>query len=146
MWSKLIATPPTWVTLPLRLALGIIMFAHGAQKVLGMYGGRGWSAWVGGEAPLGLRPAWLWLGAAAVAEFLGGIFVFIGLATRLAALSIALTMLVAIIGVHWGAFFASNRGFEYPLALLAMAIALVIMGGGQASLDRFLMSPRDRRR
>lgn len=147
MWSKLIATPPTWITLPLRFALGIIMFAHGAQKVLGMYGGGGWSKWIAGEAPMGLRPSWLWLGAAAVAEFVGGIFVLVGLLTRLSAIAIALTMLVAIIGVHWGAFFANQRGIEYPFALLAMAIVLIIAGGGQASLDRLLlMSPRDRRR
>ena len=146
MWSKLIATPPIWATLPLRLALGIIMFAHGAQKVLGVYDGPGWTKWVSNEAPLGLRPAWLWLGAAAVSEFLGGALVFVGLATRLGALGIALTMIVAIFGVHWGAFFANNRGFEYPLALLGMAIALIITGGGQASLDRSLMNPRDRRR
>lgn len=146
MWSKLIATQPVWVALPLRVALGIIMFAHGAQKVLGLYGGRGWSTWISGEAPLGLRPSWLWLGAAGIAEFLGGILVFFGALTRLGALGIALTMLVAIIGVHWGAFFASNRGLEFPFALLAMAIALIIIGGGQASVDRQLMNPRDRRR
>ena len=146
MWSRLIATSPTWVTLPLRLALGIIMFAHGAQKVFGIYGGRGWSAWVAGEAPMGLRPSWLWLGAAALVELLGGLFVLFGFLTRLSAVLIALVMLVAIIGVHWGAFFANNRGFEYPLALLAMAITLIITGGGQASVDRLLMHPRDRRR
>lgn len=146
MWRKLIATPPVWVALPLRIALGLIMFAHGAQKVFGLYGGRGWSAWIAGEAPLGLRPSWLWLAAAAVAELLGGILVFFGALTRLGALGIALTMLVAVIGVHWGAFFANNRGIEFPFALLAMAITLIITGGGQASIDRFLMHPRDRRR
>jgi putative oxidoreductase len=146
MWSRLIATPPVWVTLPLRIALGIIMFAHGAQKVLGMFGGSGWSKWVSGEAPMGLRPSWLWLGAAAITEFLGGLLVFFGALTRLSAFLIAITMLVAICGVHMGAFFANNRGLEFPFALLAMAITLVITGGGQASIDRFLMSPRDRRR
>lgn len=146
MWSRLIATSPTWITLPLRLALGIIMFAHGAQKVFGVFGGRGWSVWVAGEAPLGLSPSWLWLAAAALAELLGGLFVLFGFLTRLGALFIALTMSVAIIGVHWGAFFANNRGIEYPLALLAMAITLIITGGGQASVDRLLMHPRDRRR
>jgi putative oxidoreductase len=146
MWRKLIATPPVWVTLPLRIALGIIMFAHGAQKVLGLYGGRGWSAWVSGEAPLGLKPSWLWLGAAAVSEFLGGMMVFFGALTRLGATGIALTMLVAILGVHWGAFFSNNRGLEFPFALLAIAVTLIVTGGGQASIDRFLMHPRDRRR
>jgi putative oxidoreductase len=122
------------------------MFAHGAQKVFGLYGGRGWSAWIAGEAPLGLRPSWLWLAGAAIVELLGGILVFFGALTRLGALGIALVMLVAVIGVHWGAFFASNRGIEFPFALLAMAITLFITGGGQASIDRFLMHPRDRRR
>ncbi|HEV7842325.1 MAG TPA: DoxX family protein [Pyrinomonadaceae bacterium] len=146
MWRKLIATQPVWLTLPLRLALGVIMFAHGSQKVLGMYGGSGWSAWVSGEAPMGLRPSWLWLGAAAISEFLGGILVFFGAITRLSALAIAITMLVAICGVHMGAFFANSRGFEYPLALFAIAVALIITGGGKASIDRYLMHPRDRRR
>lgn len=146
MWRKLIATPAIWATLPLRIALGIVMFAHGAQKVLGLYGGRGWSTWIAGEAPMGLRPSWLWLGGAAIAEFLGGILIFFGALTRIGALGAALTMLVAVVGVHWGAFFASNRGIEFPFALLAMAITLIITGGGQASVDRFLMHPRDRRR
>jgi putative oxidoreductase len=146
MWRKLIATQPVWLTLPLRLALGVIMFAHGAQKVLGMYGGIGWSAWISGEAPMGLRPSWLWLGAAAISEFLGGLLVIFGALTRLSALAIALTMLVAICGVHMGAFFANSRGIEYPLALFAMAVALIITGGGKASIDRYLMHPRDRRR
>jgi putative oxidoreductase len=146
MWSKLIATPPVWVTLPLRLALGIIMFAHGAQKVLGMYGGSGWSKWVSGEAPMGLRPSWLWLAAAALSEFLGGIMVVFGALTRVGAFFIACTMLIAICGVHMGAFFSNNRGIEFPLALFGISIALLIVGGGQASLDRFMMSPRDRRR
>lgn len=122
------------------------MFAHGAQKVFGLWGGRGWSAWIAGEAPLGLQPSWLWLAAAAVAELLGGLMVFFGALTRVGALAIALVMLVAIIGVHWGSFFANNRGIEFPLALLAVAITLIMTGGGQASIDRFMMHPRDRRR
>ncbi len=142
----MIATPPVWVTLPLRIALGLIMFAHGAQKVLGMYGGTGWSKWISGEAPMGLRPSWLWLGAAALAEFLGGILIFFGAVTRVAALLIAADMLVAICGVHMGAFFANNRGMEFPVALFAIAISLLIIGGGQASVDRVLMHPRYKRR
>ena len=146
MWKRLIATPPVWVTVPLRLTLGIIMFAHGAQKVLGLFGGTGWSKWISMEAPMGLRPSWLWLGAAAISEFLGGLLIFFGALTRLGAFGIAATMLVAICGVHMGAFFSNNRGFEFPFALFAMAVALIITGGGQASVDRYLMHPRDRRR
>ena len=146
MWRKLIATIPTWVTVPLRLALGIIFIAHGAQKVFGSFGGHGLAAFTSGDAPLGLRPGWFWLGAAAFAELVGGILVLVGLLTRLGALAIAIVMFVAIFGVHWGAFFANNRGFEYPLALLGMSLALLIAGGGQASMDQKLMNTRGRRR
>ena len=140
------ATSPTWFTLPLRLTLGVIFIAHGAQKVFGMWGGSGLSAFTSGNAPLGLRPAWLWLGAAAFAELIGGLLVLIGLLTRIGALAITSVMLVAIFGVHWGAFFAQSKGLEYPLALLGIALALLIAGGGRASADEALMSGRRGRR
>lgn len=147
MFRKLIATAPTWITVPLRLALGIVFIAHGAQKVLGVWGGQGFYTFIQFKPPFEfMRPTWLWMAAAALAEFVGGIFVLLGLLTRLGALSIAIVMLVAIIGVHWGSFFANNKGMEYPLALLAMTIALIIAGGGQASIDRLLMGMGGRRR
>jgi putative oxidoreductase len=90
-----------------------------------------------------MRPAWLWLAAAAFSEFAGGILVGLGLLTRVAAFLIACVMVTAIAGVHWpGGFFAANRGYEYPLSLLAMAVALLIAGGGQASVDRALSGGR----
>jgi putative oxidoreductase len=146
MWRKLIATAPTWMTVPVRLALGIIFIAHGAQKVFGSFGGRGLAAFATGDAPLGLRPGWLWLGAAAFAELIGGILVLLGLLTRLGAFAIASVMLVAMFGVHWGAFFMNNKGIEFTVALLGMSIALMIAGGGQASFDQKLMHARYRRR
>lgn len=92
-----------------------------------------------------MKPAWLWLGAAAIAELLGGILILLGLLTRVGAFLIACTMLTAVIGVHWpGGFFASNKGYEYPLALLAMSLALLISGGGMASVDHGLQSGRRR--
>jgi len=145
MFRKIIATAPVWITVPVRIALGIIFIAHGAQKVLGLWGGKGFSAFIAGDPPFAfMRPSWLWLAAAALSEFVGGILVLVGLLTRLGALSIAIVMIVAIFGVHWGAFF--GRGIEYPFALLAMTIALVIAGGGQASIDRLLMHGSGRRR
>ena len=144
MFRKIIATAPTWITVPVRLALGTIFIAHGAQKVFGLWGGRGLSAYIEGTPPFGfMRPGWLWLAAAAFAEFLGGILVLLGFLTRFGALGIGIVMLVATLGVHWGAFFMNNRGIEFTFALLAMAIALMIAGGGQASIDRLLMNGGD---
>lgn len=144
MLQKLIATSGTWFTLPIRLALGAVMAAHGAQKVLGSFGGSGFNAFISGTTPFSfMRPAWLWLAAAAFAEFAGGLLIIIGLLTRPAAFLIAATMLTAIVGVHWNSgFFAANRGYEYPLSLFAMAVALMIAGGGQASVDRALTGGR----
>jgi putative oxidoreductase len=144
MFRKLIATSSTWFTVPVRLGLGAVMIAHGAQKVLGSFNGPGFNTYIQGNTPFTfMRPTWLWLSAAAFSEFLGGILVGIGFLTRVSAFFIGCVMLTAIAGVHWtGGFFASNRGYEYPLSLLAMAIALMISGGGQASVDKALSSRR----
>lgn len=147
MFRKLIATSATWFPLPIRLALGAVMIAHGAQKVLGSFGGSGFNAFISGSTPFSfMRPTWLWLAAAALSELVGGLLIVLGFMTRVGAFFIACTMLTAIIGVHWsGGFFANNRGYEYPLALLAMAIALMVSGGGQASIDKGLSGGRGRR-
>ena len=144
MFRRLIATSATWFALPIRLGLAAVMIAHGAQKVLGSFNGPGFNTYIQGNTPFTfMRPTWLWLSAAAFSEFLGGILVGIGFLTRVSAFFIGCVMLTAIAGVHWtGGFFASNRGYEYPLSLLAMAIALMISGGGQASVDKALSSRR----
>jgi putative oxidoreductase len=144
MFRRLIATSPTWFTIPIRLGLAAVMIAHGAQKVLGSFNGPGFKTYIGGATPFGfMRPAWLWLAAAALSELLGGVLVGLGFLTRVAAFFILCTMLTAIVGVHLpGGFFAGNRGYEYPLVLLAMALGLLISGGGQASIDRALSGGR----
>ena len=147
MFRRLIETWPTWAALPLRVALGLVFIAHGAQKVFGVWGGAGLAKYTAGEPPFGwMQPGWLWLYAAAFAELVGGVLVLLGLLTRLGALVIVPVMLVAIFGVHWGAFFMSARGIEFALTLLMVALALLILGGGRASLDEALMGPRGRRR
>ena len=139
MLRKLSATVPTWTTVPLRLGLGLIFVAHGAQKVFGAFGGPGLRAFSSLPAPFSaMRPAWLWMGAAAFAELIGGMLVLLGLLTRIGAFLLTCVMLTAIIGVLWPNFFANNEGFEYPLALLTMALALLIAGGGHASADRLI--------
>src|SRR5919202_3631644 len=144
MFRRLIATSPTWFTVPVRLALAAVFIAHGSQKVLGTFGGPGFKAFTAGNTPFGfMRPTWLWLGAAALSELLGGLLIGLGFLTRVGAFFIVCVMLTAIVGVHLpGGFFASNRGYEYPLSLMAMALALLIAGGGQASVDRALSRGR----
>lgn len=150
MFKKLVATFPTWATLPLRLFLGISFVGHGAQKVLGMWGGPGLSKFVGGGEgmTLGMKPAWLWLGVAAFAELLGGISLLLGLLTRVGAFFILCTMIVALI-LGWqksGAFFIQNNGIEPVYWVIGICLALLIAGGGRASIDESLASTRGRRR
>jgi putative oxidoreductase len=147
MFQNLIATTATWVTVPLRLALGMIFVAHGAQKAFGVWGGSGWQKFFAAPTPFGfMRPTWLWLGAALFAELVGGALIFIGLLTRVGAFLIACTMLTAMFGVHWkGGFFLSNSGIEYTVALLGMSLALLIAGGGRFSVDEKLQAPPRRR-
>ena len=146
MFRRLVATSATWITVPLRLALAALFLAHGSQKVLGSFGGKGLSAWVSNSAPFGfMRPAWLWLGAAAFAELIGGVLILLGLLTRVGAFLIACTMIAAIAGVHWPYFFAP-RGMEFPMTILAACLALLISGGGQLSVDLGLTGTRGRRR
>ena len=135
MFRKIIRTSSTWFPVPLRLVIGLVFLGHGSQKVLGAFGGKGFSSWIANSAPYPfMKPAWLWMGAAALSELIGGILLLFGLLTRVGAFFIACTMLIAVIGVHWPKFFAPG-GFEYPLTLLAGCLALLISGGGAASVD-----------
>jgi putative oxidoreductase len=146
MFQNLLATTAAWFTLPIRLALGLIFIGHGAQKVFGAWGGPGWAKFTAGmEAPFAfMRPSWLWLAMAAIAELVGGVLVLLGLLTRVGAFFLAVTMLVAMLGVHWGAFFMP-RGIEYTVALLGMSLALLVAGGGRFSVDERLQAPPRRR-
>jgi putative oxidoreductase len=143
MFHRLIATSPNLATIPLRIVLGVIFFAHGAQKVLGSFEGPGLANFTGFPAPFSfMRPSWFWMGAAAFSEFVGGILILLGLLTRVGAFFIACTMLTAIAGVHWPNFFANKRGFEYPLALFAIVLSLLISGGGSLSVDQAMGGKR----
>jgi putative oxidoreductase len=127
-----------WALLAPRLVLGLVMTAHGAQKLFGWFGGYGLKGTAGffGEQ-LGLNPGLFWAALAGGGEFFGGLLLILGLVTHFAALTIGITMAVAIFTVHSSAFFAP-AGMEFPLALLALSIALLIGGGGALSLDASL--------
>jgi putative oxidoreductase len=144
MLRRLTSTSSLWATVPLRLALGIAFIGHGAQKVLGSFNGPGWAKFTSAQAPFPfMRPAWLWMGAAALSELIGGILVLLGLFTRVGAFLIVCVMLVAIFGVLWPRFFAPT-GMELAVAFLGMALALLITGGGQASVDLMIGGGRRR--
>ena len=138
MLRRLTSTSATWATVPLRLAMGVPFVGHGAQKVLGSFGGPGFAKWVSFPVPFSfMRPSSVWMGAAALAELIGGLLILLGLFTRLGAFLIICVMLTAIFGVLWPKFFAPE-GMELAIAFLGMALALLIMGGGQASVDRLI--------
>ncbi|HEV7219607.1 MAG TPA: DoxX family protein, partial [Terriglobales bacterium] len=112
----------------LRLVLGVIMIAHGSGKVFG-----GLSHHVQMVSGLGL-PGWLAYFSAA-AEFFGGILVIAGFLTRFAALGILVDMVVAIWKVHWKNGLMGDHGYQFPLAVAAIAFALIFFGAGPISFD-----------
>ncbi|HLO27451.1 MAG TPA: DoxX family protein [Geobacteraceae bacterium] len=129
----------------LRVPLGLIFMAHGSQKLFGLFGGAGVSATLKTfEEKMGIPPLFTIL--AMIAEFGGGLGVLAGCLTRLSALGIASVMAVAIYRVHLANGFFLNlsclpgrgQGMEYDIALLGMALALVLTGGGKWSVDRML--------
>jgi len=117
-----------------RLVLGFIFFMHGGQKVMGWFGGHGLAGTVQMMTGMGLPAAVVYL--VAFGEFLGGIGLIFGILSRLAAADIAIIMTGAIVTIHFkNGFFMENHGLEYPLALAAMAISVVLGGGGCCALD-----------
>ena len=116
-----------------RLTLGSIFFLHGAQKVLGLFGGPGLDGFVQWAATVNI-PEWLaYLGA--FSEFIGGILLFLGIFVELGALAVIGVMLGAIYFVHLGhGYFIQNAGFEYPLNLILFAVAILIGGPGTFAL------------
>jgi putative oxidoreductase len=121
-----------------RIATGLLLIPHGAQKLFGAFGGYGLEAT--GQffaTKLGLPASFALL--AGLIEVVGGLFLAAGFLTRPVAALIAGMMAVATFGVHWGAgFFWTSGGFEYPLYWGLVAFAFVLRGGGRYSVDSWI--------
>ncbi|TMB01044.1 MAG: DoxX family protein [Deltaproteobacteria bacterium] len=143
MFRRFLRTDDDVSGLVMRLTLALVFFPHGAQKVLGWWGGPGASATIQGMGKMGMPPALTVLIMAA--ELGGSLLLILGLLTRLAAFGIGCVMAGAIFLVHSKVGFFMNwagtqkgEGFEYHLLALGLAIALLIKGGGALSVDRAL--------
>jgi putative oxidoreductase len=142
MLRRLTATENSVALAILRVVLGVIFFAHGAQKMLGWFGGYGFSGTMGFFTNNMHIPA-VFAFLAIAAEFFGGLGLIVGLLTRIAAFGIAVNMVVAVLTVHAHVGFFMNwtgaqkgEGFEYHLLVLAMTLLMMIKGAGAASVDR----------
>ncbi len=150
MLSKILRTDNDVATTIVRLALGVVFFAHGAQKLLGWFGGYGFTGTMGFFTGVLHIPA-IFAFLAIAAEFFGGLGLIFGFLTRIAAVGVLSNMIVAIALVHSQFGFFMNwtgtqkgEGYEYHLVILAVTVLLTIRGAGAVSLDRLLSSPAKR--
>ncbi|MEO0443256.1 MAG: DoxX family protein [Pseudomonadota bacterium] len=128
-----------WASLALRIPSGVIFAAHGAQKLFGWFGGYGLEGTGQFMASQGLEPGFVMALLVGSAEFFGGLALIFGVLVRPAAAVLAFTMLIAALVVHGAnGLFLANGGFEFALALFSSSLALVFLGGGNASVDNRL--------
>jgi putative oxidoreductase len=126
-------------TLALRVPVGIIFMAHGAQKLFGWFGGYGLEGTGQWMASIGMEPGVLMAFMAGSAELFGGLLILLGLLTRPAAVVLAFTMVIAIASVHISnGLFMANNGYEFALALLAITVSLAISGSGRVGIDNVI--------
>jgi len=137
--NSVVFTRAGWGITVLRLVVGIIFMAHGSQKLFGLFGGGGLAGTAQYMESLGLTPPTLMAALSGGAEFFGGLALVIGLLVRPAALALIGLLLVAIFSVHMGnGLFMANNGYEFALALLGGAVAVLVEGAGRASVDRMI--------
>ncbi|UCF89562.1 MAG: DoxX family protein [bacterium] len=144
MLKKFFSTQDSVALLVVRVMLGVVMWPHGAQKALGLFGGGGFAATMKGMSQgMGIPSFLVFL--VITSEFLGSLGLVLGVATRLCALGTFSVMLGAIFMVHLPNGFFMNwfgnqagEGFEYHLLAVGMAFALMIAGGGRWAVDRFI--------
>lgn len=142
MLKKIIATENDAALTLIRVALGVVMFPHGAQKLLGWFGGYGWSGTMGFLTGTMGIPALL-AALVILGEFFGSLGLITGLFGRVAAFGILSTMIGAVLMVHAKVGFFMNwagtqqgEGYEYHILAAAMALAIIMKGSGALSIDR----------
>ncbi|GMN99963.1 DoxX family membrane protein [Parageobacillus thermoglucosidasius] len=123
----------------IRFVFGLTFAGHGAQKLFGWFGGHGLKGTAGWMESIGLKPGKAMAFAAGASELAGGILFAIGLWTPLAALLMVVPMIVAIAKVHGpNGYWVTQNGYEYNLAIIAVAIGVALTGPGQYSLDAII--------
>ena len=144
--QRVLATDAGWSTLALRIPAGIIFASHGGQKLFGWFGGYGLEGTGQWMASIGLAPGYLMALLAGSVEFFGGLALLAGLLVRPVAAALAFAMIVAIFSAHVDkGLFVANNGYEFALALFAIAASLVVSGAGRASADQALANHAGRR-
>lgn len=141
--NRVLVTDNGSAGLVLRVPVGIVFVAHGAQKLFGWFGGYGLEGTGEYFASIGLSPGYLMALLAGAVEFFGGLALIAGLLVRPAAAALAFTMLVAMFAAHFdNGFFLDNGGYEYALTLFGASLALLFGGAGRFSVDRAIVGAR----
>jgi len=140
MWHRILHTNRNFALAIVRLGLGLVMFPHGAQKMLGWFGGAGFSGTMQSFEHMGIPAPFAFLAIAA--EFFGSLGLIFGCLARIAAFGLLCNMIVAVVKVHAAKGFFMNwtgaqkgEGFEYHILAIAIALAIVLRGAGAFSVD-----------
>ena len=145
MLHELIDTPNEYALTIARIAFGLVFFVHGAQKMLGWFGGSGFSGTIGEFAKLKMPTAVAWF--AIFVEFFGSLSLVFGVLSRVAALAIIIEMIGAVLTVHMRNGFLMNwmgrqsgEGFEYHILAVVLAFLILVQGAGAISIDHLVSS------
>ena len=149
MFAKLLQTRNDWILTLIRVVAGGVMFPHGMQKLLGWFGGAGFTRTIHALGQMGFPAPLVFL--VIMAESFGALGMILGCLTRIAAFSVAVDMIVAALTVYhrtglvfmnWGGM-QKGEGIEFHLLMIAMSLAVMIAGGGAFSVDRALSGNKD---
>lgn len=126
-----------WMSLPLRLGLGVIFIGHGLQKAFGLWGGPGIEGFSKMLAGLQISPALPLAYAVALIELIGGLFLILGILTRVVCIFLSVVMIVALVKVHGPkGLFLAQGGFEYVFLILCACTALFMAGPGKMAVTK----------